>query len=252
MDILNELLLKVKEKKELSGLSNSFVSEVLEKHLKKIKSEKLTPSEKKIIIKEVRAELRRSAGMFQKGFKHRESFLEKGDIISLLKTHSSTAERIDSYPMLKNMISQLNAKSILDLGCGLNPLALASPDITYYAVDIRQDELNLIESFFKKNKIHGKVFIQDLRKSIDNLPSADLCLILKLFDIISQKHEKSEYIIKNVKCRNIIISFSTKTLSGKPMRLARRLWFERILSKLNYPFSIKQLDNEIFYIVEKN
>ena len=102
-----ELLGKIKEKKELSQLSDSFILDVLGKHLSKINTEKLKPSEKKIIVKEVRAELRRSAGMFQKGFKSRESILEKGDVQSLLKTHSSTAERMDFYLELKKIYHKL-------------------------------------------------------------------------------------------------------------------------------------------------
>mgnify|MGYP001602700304 CR=1 FL=1 len=252
MDLSEELLKKIKEKKELSQISDSFILDILGKYLSKINAEKLKPSEKKIIVKEVRAELRRSAGMFQKGFKSRESLLEKGDFANLLKTHSSTAERIDFYSELKKLILKLNPKSILDLGCGLNPIALASPYVVYYAVDIREDELNMINTFFEKNSIKGRVFSQDLRKPIDNLPEADLCLIFKIFDILESKgHKQAEYIIKSVKCKNILISFSTRTLSGKPMRLARRLWLERMLSRLGYKFTMVNSSNEIFYIVEK-
>ena len=249
MSVLMDLLAEIKKKKELSGLSDEFVSEILNKHIRNIKLDLLKSTEKKLLVKEVRADLRRTSGMFQKSFRNRKSFLEKEDIASLLKTHSSTSERLEIYPELKELIHSLKPLSILDLGCGLNPLALASKEVIYYAVDIRGDELDLIDSFFRKNKFRGKVFLQDLRKPIDNLPSADLCLILKLLDLLSRK--QAENLMKNVSCRKIIISFSTKTLSGKKMRISRRLWFEQLLSKLNYSFSTRQSGNEVFYIVEK-
>lgn len=249
---LKELVKKIKEKKELSSLPDEFVSEITLRHLSGINPEKLSSSDKKLIVKEARAELRRSTGMFQKGFKDREYLLEKEDYSALLNTHSSTAERLEFYPELKKIISELNPKSILDLGCGLNPLAIASKSIIYYAVDIKEDELRLIEKFFRKNSIKGKIFVRDLRKPIDNLPSADLCLIFKLFDILSSDRKQAEYIIKNLKCKFLLVSFSTKTLSGRQMRFFRRLWFERMLSRLSYSFSLFKSSNEIFYLVKKS
>lgn len=248
---IQKLITDIKKKREFSSLPDSFVLEVLEKYLSRIKTKKLKPSEEKMIVKEVRAELRRSIGMFQKGSKNREVFFKKGNIQKLLKTHSSTLERIGFYPNFKKIISEINPSSILDLGCGLNPIALANKKTTYYAVDIREDELNLIKKFFKKNKIQGRVFLQDLRKPINNLPYADLCLILKLFDVLTKDKGHIEYLIKNLKCKTLIVSFSTKTLSGKQMRFHRRLWLERILKRLNYEFSIEISDNEIFYIIKK-
>jgi hypothetical protein len=139
------------------------------------------------------------------------------------------------------------------LGCGLNPLALASPEAVYYASDINAEELSLIREFFRKNGIKGDVFSCDLRK-IENcsLPEADICLIFKVLDILDDKrHKISESIIRKVRSNFLLISFSTKTLSGKPMKCPRRFWFERLAKKLGFSFEIIGSKNENFYLLKR-
>jgi len=247
-----QVIKKIKEKPELSDLPNSLVKEVLENYLKKNKL-KIPENKKqlKLIVKEIRAELRKYTGRFQIKDKKRRELLEKNKIQDLLKTHSSTRERINQYDTLKNLIKKLGPKSILDLGCGLNPIAISKsfPKIKYFVYDIKGNELKLIDYFFKKNKISGQTFLKDI-KSLKKFPKTDLTLILKTLDIIETKnHDHAREILKKLKSKNIIVSFSTKTLSGKPMRFTRRLWFENILESLGKKFKTKKIDNEIFYIM---
>ncbi len=197
----NELLKKIKQKKELIGLADSIVFSSLEKYLQKYKINlnEISKKQLKIIIKDLRAELRILTGRFQKSLKDKSKIFASNKIERLLKTHSSTAERLEFYPELKKIISSLNAKSILDLGCGLNPLVLASSKTYYYAYDIREDELFMIKEFFKKNKIRGKTFVYDLRAIQGDLPKADICLLFKVLDIIDdKKHRLKEKILQIV------------------------------------------------------
>lgn len=249
------LVSRIKEKKELSGIENSVVSELLESYLRKNKLslETLNKSELKIVLKDIRSQLRDNVGRFKVGSKDRCKLLEGGDTRALLRTHSSTKERIMFYPRLKEIISELKVKSILDLGCGLNPIALASPGVKYYASDINLEELNLIEGFFKNNNLEGKTFVCNLTKVEEcNLPEADLCIIFKVFDILGKNdYLIAEKIISRIKSKYLLVSFSTRTLSGKPMNKPRRIWMEKLLSNVGYSFEIIHSDNEIFYLARK-
>jgi len=246
---MKSLIKKIKQKKELSGLADSVVKETLQSYLKKhnISLTKTTHYTKKILVKEIRAQLRKLTGRFQKGIKNKENLPYK----ELLKTHSSTAERIDFYPKLKRRISKINPKTILDLGCGLNPIALASKKTKYYASDIKEDELKIIKKFFKEKNIKGKTFIQDLRNPPKKFPKADICLILKVFDILEENKKKriilTQKILKALDCKTILVSFPTKKLSGKKMNNPKRIWFENIL--INKKFKTFASDNEIFYLI---
>jgi hypothetical protein len=247
-----QLIKRIKEKKELSGIDDSVVEDFLNAVLKKY-----NPSEKesdlKIIVSETRYLLRKISGRFQNSVKKRKEHLEKKDFNELLKTHSSTAERLRFYPKLLEIIDAEKPSSILDLGCGLNPIALASSKVAYYASDIKKDELEIIKYHFKKNKIPGKVFFYDLRKIDSTLPEADLVLIFKVFDILGENnHSLTKKIIQELKCRTIIASFATKKLSGKSMHSPERHWFEKILSELKLPYEKVYSDNEVFYKIKKS
>lgn len=247
------LVQRVKKKRELSGIDDAVVREKIIKYFEKNKlpEEKMNDSQLKIVVKDVRSALRENVGMFQASTKNRYNFLEKNDIISLLKTHSSTKERIDFYPKIEEILKKLKINSILDLGCGINPIALAKPGMKYYASDINSDDLNLVKLFFKKMKIDGATFVCDLNKIENcNLPEAELTLIFKVFDIIGKKdYEIAKNVLENLKSKHLIISFSTKTLSGKPMNSPRRIWFEKLLDSLCYKFEIVSSSNELFYII---
>ncbi|MEK6855247.1 MAG: hypothetical protein AABX73_03415 [Nanoarchaeota archaeon] len=252
MNTNEEIIRKIKSKKELSGITNSIVEEHLSNYIKKrgINLPELREKQLKIIIKEIRAKLRTLSGQYQRGVKHRLKFLNNKELENLLRTHSSTSERIDFYPSLKKMIKNLKIKSILDLGCGLNPIALSDKKIKYYASDIKEDELSLIESYFAQNKINGRTFVYDIRAIKDDLPKADLCLLFKVIDLVSKNNKSlTKNILSNIKCKYILVSFPTKKLSGRPMSKPKRIWFERILAELNMKFETFQSDNEIFYLI---
>lgn len=252
-----QLMLKIKQKKEFLGLSDGIVEEQISSFIKKYKLnlEALSPKQLNLVVKEIRANLRNLTGRFQRSSKNRPKLLEQNSMEKLLSSHSSTAERIDFYPKLKELLAELKVRSVLDLGCGLNPIALADKKIKYFASDIKEDELSLIDSFFKKNKISGKTFVCDLRKINENfqeLPKADICIIFKVLDIIDdKKHKLSREIIQKVPCNKLLVSFSTKKLSGKPMNFPERRWFDNSLKVLGYKYSKFSSDNEVFYLIEK-
>jgi len=248
-----KVIQNIKQKKELSGIEDSIVLEHLEEYLRKnkISLENLNTHQIKLVTKDIRAKLREKVGRFQVSTKNRHSLLKKGDFQAILQTHSSTKERINFYPQLKEIIKKLKVKSLLDLGCGINPIALAEHGIKYYASDINSENLDIVKEFFKIYQIDGNVFVCDLNKIENcNLPKTDLTLILKVFDILGKSDYKiAKKVIEKISSEHLIVSFSTKTLSGKPMKNQRRAWFERLMNVLMYKFEIVKSDNEIFYII---
>lgn len=254
MDISAKLILEIKKKRELKSISSDFIKTQVESYLKKHKfTERISEKDFRLIVKSIRSELRLYTGRFQSSVKDRISLLDSNDYRHLLETNSAAKERAEDYEFLKQKISELNAVSILDLGCGINPIALANKNIKYYASDIRDDDLNLLKAFFDKNKINGKVFYYDLNNiKREELPSADLCLLMKVLDILDKKDKSlSERIILSVPSRYILVSFAARTLSGRNMNHPRRIWFERILQRNSLQFEYYQRKNEIYYLIKK-
>jgi 2-polyprenyl-3-methyl-5-hydroxy-6-metoxy-1,4-benzoquinol methylase len=249
-----ELLSLIRKKRELSEVTEKVVEEALASYLKKYKISisNLNLADADIIIKAVRANLRKYVGQYQISIPKKEKLLKENNFQALLKTHSSTKERLEIYPQLKEIIAKLNPGSILDLGCGINPLALASQNVTYFASDINESDLNVVEAFFKANKIQGNVFVYDLSKYKNDLPKADLCLLFKVLDQIKKSNSSIiKLIIQTIDCKNILVSFSTKKLSGKTMNNPKRFWFEKIIDSLGYEYDLFKFENELFYLIKK-
>ncbi len=249
----NDLLKKIKSKKELSGIDDKPILEEIARQIrKKSFSFPMKKKQEKSLIKLVRAELRKLSGQF---ILNKINVKKAHNKLELLKAHASTRERIEFYPKLIKLIISLKASSIIDLGCGLNPVALAGSFADYHAYDINKDILSMLNNYFKKSKSETNIRTSsfDIRKdNLAGLPSADLCLLLKVLDLADNKgHKRAEQILKEVKCRYFIASFPVKTLSGRPMSHPQRGWIERLLGRLEYKFSIIKSKNEIFYIIEK-
>ena len=122
---MDKVIKKIKKKPELSDLPDSLVLSVLESYLSKNRiGLPKNPKQLKIVVKEIRSELRNYTGRFQVKSKKRVKLLEENKILELLKTHTSTKERIKDYQKLIKKIENFSPKSILDLGCGLNPIAI--------------------------------------------------------------------------------------------------------------------------------
>lgn len=235
--IMKDVISKIKEKPELRGVSEKFIRKFLPRALPSSKRDQ------KALLKEVRARLRYHSGGFG-NFTKSDSFEEA------LKKHSSTRERIPYYDSVKEIISRFNPSSIIDLGCGLNPIAIANHGVNYYAYDINEDAISLVNHFFSSKQISGKAEVADITEM--NFPKSDIALIFKTIDLVDKSgHKTAEEILKKIECKHIIVSFSTKTLSGKPMNHPQRGWIERLCDRLGYSYTIEKIPNEIFYIISK-
>ncbi len=243
---METLTAEIKQKREFNDLPDSFVRNILQNYLKKQKI--LIPQDKKsrkLLVKIIRAELRRSAGQYL------GNSINTDSVKDLLKSHVSTSERLNEYEYIKSIIKHLNPGSILDLGCGLNPIAIAKPNVKYYAYDIKAEYLTLVNEHFKKNKIHGEVHHEDINQ-VSHFPKTDLCLMLKLLDILGKnKKETARNLLNKIDSKSFIVSFATKTLSGKQMSRPYRRWFENLLKEKGLEYKIHRTNNEMFYIITK-
>lgn len=233
-----DLVKDIKNKKELKDINDNFVMEEIKKFLKQNPKIKLTSNKKskdyKAIIKGVRAILRRVHSSFYGG-------------------ELSIKERNKIYPSLYKKIFKITGKpkKILDLGCGSNPLKFKEKGIYYVACDINKDICKKVKEYLDKQKIKNKVICKDLLKVNEK---ADVCFLFKVLDVLDRGkgHKVSENLIKKLKCKHIVVSFPTKTLSKKQMRHPYRGWIERMLNRIGYKFKILKFENEIFYVIKKS
>ena len=160
-------------------------------------------------------------------------------------------ERREFNKELYNRIFRITKKpkTILDLGCGLNPVYFPHRDIEYLALDKDKGALKKVKRHFKKNKIKSRAFHLDLNYpyKLKSIKKVNLTFIFKVLDKFPKKTIKE--ILNNTKTDYFIISFSTRTITGSRMKKPKRRWFEDLISGLE---STKiRFHNEIFYIIKK-
>lgn len=257
---MSSLLEEIKKSKKYKHISEDIIN----KHILiyKKKNPKYEEFKEKRILKEIKAELHKIYGSFQlKSKRKREKFLEKGDLLSILKTNKSTKERLNDYDLLYKQIFDITGKpkKIIDLGSGINPVSYRYMLVKaeYSAYDIDEEDVNFLNRFFNFMNIKGKAEIMDISNldNLANLPEADICFMFKVIDVIEKAHGKghklAEKIIKILmkKCKFIVVSFPLMTIGGDKMRHGYRGWVERMLMRNEIGFRVVRTYNEIFYII---
>jgi len=230
---LSSLINKLKNKKELKGLSEDFIRSRALEYLKKNKVDLNNEKNKdyRLMFKVLRKKLREVYGAFR-------SIKEKREL-----------------EFYKKIFYEFKPKTVLDLGCGLEPLDYAKIyNAEYYCLDINKEEIKRINEFFKQDNISGKAFVFNLvDENLGKLPNVDLCLILKALESLEAvKKNFSRELLSKIKSKVIIASFS-KIALGKKARIkkAGRSWLRKILKKLNYNYEIRDYKDEIMFIIKK-
>lgn len=264
--LLRQIVNDIKGKKELEGIINSFIEAELlgiisrDRKLSDFFSsadnfEKMKKSRYyRQIMKNIRKTMRKSVGVFINPAKLK-------DFDSLLLKHESTRERMGIYPELYQRIFHITGSpgTILDLGCGINPLSYKYLKITprYLAYDVNAVVIGIVDDFFKKKKINGKaglINLREARKKKLKLPKADICFLFKVLDSVELEkgHKLAEKLIRQIQSKWIAASFSTRTLSGKRMAHPYRGWVEQLCRRLGYFYDVLECENEIFYLIRKS
>ncbi len=144
----------------------------------------------------------------------------------IMINHASTKERL---PILAQFYSTLLADlapihSILDLACGLNPLALpwmqVADDIEYYAHDIYQHMMDFLNQYMQLTGIKGHAQTCDVIRECPT-HTVDVALLLKALPCLEQIDKQATHtILHNLNARHIIVSYPIYSLGGKSKGMA--------------------------------
>jgi 16S rRNA (guanine(1405)-N(7))-methyltransferase len=141
---------------------------------------------------------------------------------ALLARHASTRERLPFldrfYPAIWDVIGEAPT-SLLDLGCGLAPLALpwmGLPASTrYLAIDADAAAIQLVDGFlFLVGQPHAAQ-ARDLAGPFTASP-ADVALLLKLVPILDRQDPGAALrLLRNLPVRHAVLSFPVRSLGGR-------------------------------------
>jgi len=184
---------------------------------------------------------------------------DKDITLKLMALHTSTKERLGQEVEIYKYISQyIKAEdSVIDIGCGLNPLALPffiELPKNYTAYDIDTSTINTLNKYFK---IAGLPYTSEICDAAVQIPKehGDILLMLKLFPVLEQQKKGRAFeIIKELSCCISIVSFPIKSTSGKEKGMEEfyTAYFEKNLPTGLLIIEKVRFSNEIFFILEKS
>jgi 16S rRNA (guanine(1405)-N(7))-methyltransferase len=140
--------------------------------------------------------------------------------------HSSTKERL---ALLDRFYATTLAglppiHSILDVACGLNPLAIPwmplAEDADYYAVDIYQDMVDFLNRFMALTPVQGRAQAGDV---LQGCPSqlTDVALVLKSVPCLEQVDKSAgRRLLDTLNAAHLLVSFPVHSLGGRSKGMA--------------------------------
>ncbi|GAC1364102.1 MAG: 16S rRNA methyltransferase [Ktedonobacteraceae bacterium] len=144
----------------------------------------------------------------------------------IMSRHASTQERL---PILEQFYRTLFANlppihSILDLACGLNPLALPWMDlpdnIDYYACDIYGHMMDFLNQYLQFMRVGGYARACDVMQACPT-QEVDVALLLKALPCLEQVDKQAAHaLLHNLNARYIIVSYPVYSLGGRSKGMA--------------------------------
>jgi 16S rRNA (guanine(1405)-N(7))-methyltransferase len=176
-----------------------------------------------------------------------------------LRGHASTRERV---PHLDAFYAGIWAVSgvpghLLDLGCGLGPLALpwmALPhDATYVATDVDRRPLATVAAFLE---LVGQPHRVEARDLVAGPPSdhADVALLLKLVTTLDrQDPDAAARLVRGLNVRHAVVSFPAQSLGGrgKGMERSYRERLDRLVAEVGRVRGVAEasVPNELVFVL---
>lgn len=229
-------------------------------------------------IKAIKNKLHQIGGAYQSG---REAYvkwlaelnaaLQSGNREVLLATsqrlmshHASTRERL---PILDRFYSTILASlppvsSVIDVACGLNPLALPwmplAPGATYAACDIYTDMIDFLNGFFALLQKHDEAAVTGSAQLCNILTScptehADVAFVLKTIPFEQVDKAAGHRLLRALNADYLVVSFPIHSLGGrsKGMLTNYETHFRELVAGEDWEIQRIEFPGELVFVVKK-
>ena len=174
-----------------------------------------------------------------------------------MRCHASTSERLSFIDKFYQTCLQSIApiQSVLDLGCGIHPLALPwmplAEDPMYLGMDIFKEMIDFDQRFLQQVRLRGRVLHADF---LGNLPRQhyQLALCLKIIPLIDQVSQSiTRTWLESIPAEHILVSFPTASLGGRGrgMTVHYRERFAQLTANSQWRVEAFQFPTELAYLL---
>jgi 16S rRNA (guanine(1405)-N(7))-methyltransferase len=179
--------------------------------------------------------------------------------IGVMRGHASTAERLPYLERLFSPIWELTGgppSSVVDLGCGLGPLALPwmglDREATYHAVDVDGRALAVVDAFLEMVRQPHETMARDLGTEWQSLPRADVALLFKLIPTLARQRGPTVALLDALRVRHAVVTFPLRSLGRRTrgMELTYRRELSGIASDLQVAdVQDASIPNELVFVL---
>jgi len=183
---------------------------------------------------------------------------QRAACIEMMAHHASTRERI---PILDTFYATILApigpiRSILDVACGLNPLAIRwmplAPDVRYIAVDMYDDMAQFLAQALPL------LGVQAESKAIDvahqPLPGpVHLAMVLKTLSCLAQMDRTSaKNLLWRLDAEYILVTYPSKSLGrrDKGMTATYAAQFDSLIADTGWRYQRSEFDGELAFLID--
>ncbi len=177
-----------------------------------------------------------------------------------LAAHQSSRERL---PILERFYHEVLAglapvTSVLDLACGLNPLAIPwmplAPGARYIAYDIYTDLAAFLQEALPLLGVLGRAETADLSARTPE-DVADVALLLKSVPCLEQlDRETPARLLREVRARHVVVSFPLQSLGGRRdrgMPTNYRARFAELAAQQPWSIAEYSYETELVFVIQK-
>ncbi|MCS7221414.1 MAG: 16S rRNA methyltransferase [Anaerolineae bacterium] len=183
----------------------------------------------------------------------------------IMAHHASTRERL---PILDRFYTTALADlapvhSVLDVACGLNPLAIPwmplARDAVYCACDIYQDMADFLNQFLALISVRGRVSVCDviqynLADTGDLTQRVQVAFVLKTIPCLEQVDRSASLrLLDALNAEHMLVSFPRHSLGGHDVGMTSTYAarFEKLIASRGWPIQRFDFATELAYLVTK-
>ena len=195
-----------------------------------------------------------AVNQLQTAFASHDPAQVKATCRNLLHDHLSTRERLPILDNFYHKIFQVTGKptAILDIACGLNPLAfpwmgLEAP-IDFYAYDIHESRIAFLNQYFALQGLPQLARVQDVAHHLPQ-EKADIALFLKEMPRFERNYKgRGRPLLQSLNVRHIVISFPTiSTHGGRNLTNRYRDFLHQLIDGLNWGVTELLFEGELVF-----
>ncbi len=182
----------------------------------------------------------------------------KAVCLRAMAQHASTRERLPALSQLyPACFGDQPPRRVLDLGCGLNPLAVPWMDLPptawYAAFDIDTDLHRFLNEALPLLGVIGLADFCDLALGPPPV-AADVALALKIIPLLEQQRRGAGAdLLRALRAPRLIISFPTRSLGGRNVGMATtyRGYMDTLAASEGWTPRAMELPNELVFLIDR-